>query len=157
MYNYLFYRTREKDVAEDLVSATFFKAITHLDGFDGRKGNFSAWLYRIARNTLFDYQRAKKPTNPLEDAEAILADSHVERDAINRELVRKVKDLFVQLPKEQQEIFTMRVWDDLSYAAISEIVNKSEASCRMTFHRAVAKLKELAPLAIGFFILLSIK
>lgn len=149
IYNYIFFRTRDKAVAEDLVSATFFKAIGNLGRFDGSKGNFSSWLYRIARNTLFDHYRSKKNSSPIEDFEDIIfSDEHIERETADRELVRGIKELFAQLSLEQREIITMRIWDELSYAEIADITGKSAENCKVTFHRAIVKLRELAPMAV---------
>ena len=153
IYKYLFYRTHDQEVAQDLTSTTFFKAIQSVQKFDTTKGNFSSWIYRIARNTLFDHYRTKKQTDPIEYAETIANDSNIEEETMDRELVRKVKESFSQLNENQQEIITMRIWDELSYAEIAKILGKSEASCKVAFHRATLKLKEIAPIAIIFLML----
>jgi RNA polymerase sigma-70 factor (ECF subfamily) len=153
IYNYLFYRTRDKETAEDLTSTTFFKAINGLDGFDEEKGNFSAWLYRIARNSLFDHYRTKKVTSSIEAAEEISDGSDIEASAMSRELSGKVKELLETLSDDQREIVTMRIWDELSYKEIAEVTGKKEATCKVAFHRAMAKLKEVAPLAATLLVL----
>jgi RNA polymerase sigma-70 factor (ECF subfamily) len=148
IYSYLFYRIRDKGITEDLVSTTFFKAISGLSGFDERKGNFSAWLYRIARNSLYDHFRTQKITSSIEAAEAVTDGSDVEAAAIGREFSEKARKLLELLTPVQREIVTMRVWDDMSYKEIAAITGRSEASCKVGFHRAMAKLKEVAPLAV---------
>lgn len=155
IYRYLFYRTHNREITEDLMSATFFKAIRSIRKFDIKKGNFSSWLYRIARNTLFDHYRSKKITEPIESAEHIADSENVEENTIDRELLRNVKESFAKLSEKQQEIITLRVWDELSYAEIGKMLGKSESSCKVAFYRATIKLKEIAPLAIVFFILFS--
>jgi RNA polymerase sigma factor (sigma-70 family) len=97
IYNYLFYRTRDKGITEDLVSMTFFKAISGLDKFDERRGNFSAWLYRIARNSLYDHFRTRKMTSPIEAAERVSDGSHTETMAANREFSEEVQKLLEAL------------------------------------------------------------
>jgi len=149
IYNYIFYRTRDKATAEDLVSATFLKAVANIGRFEEGKGNFSSWLYRIARNTLFDHYRSKKNASSIEDVQDFLfSDEHIESETADRELIRTIKDLFGHLTADQREIVTMRIWDDLSYAEIATITGKTEASCKVAFSRAIAKLRGLASLAI---------
>jgi RNA polymerase sigma-70 factor (ECF subfamily) len=153
IYNYLFYRTHDKEITEDLTSATFFKAINGLNGFDERKGNFSAWLYRIARNSLYDHFRANKITSSIDEMEEVSGDSDVEVETIDRELSDKVKKLLETLSSDQREIVTMRIWDDLSYKEIATAMGKSEASCKVAFHRAMTNLKKIAPVAVLLLVL----
>lgn len=153
IYRYIFYRTHDREVAEDLTSATFLKAIKNVQRFDVSKGNFSSWIYRIARNTLFDHFRTNRGSDPIEAAEDVADDTNIEREATNRELIRKVQASFGALSDDQREIVTMRVWDDLSYAEIAKVLGKSEASCKVAFYRAMVKIKQAAPLAMALMIL----
>lgn len=153
IYRYLFYRTHDRETSQDLTSAVFFKAIKNIQRFDTRKGNFSAWIYRIARNTLFDHYRTTRGSDPIESAEDVADDTNIERDAGDRELIRTVRASFGALSESQREIVTLRVWDQLSYAEIAKVLGKSEASCKVDFYRAVTKLKKLVPIAIAFLII----
>jgi RNA polymerase sigma-70 factor (ECF subfamily) len=155
IYNYIFYRTHDKAIVEDLTSITFSKAISGLSGFDERKGNFSAWLYRIARNSLYDYFRTKKITFSIELAESVSDGSDTEGAVANREFSDNVKKLLETLSADQREIVTMRIWDDLSYKEIAEVMGKSEASCKVGFHRAMVKLKKMTPLAVLILVFFS--
>lgn len=145
IYAYLFYRTRNKALTEDLVSVSFLKAINAMHRFNPQKGTFSSWLYRIARNTLYDHGRRKKPTGTWEQAEGVAADGDLNKETADRILLEKVADALSGMPQAQREVVSMRVWDGLSYAEIARILNKSEASCKMAFHRASLKLKTALP------------
>ena len=142
IYNYIFYRTRHRETAEDLVSATFLKAVNHLGRFDAGKGNFSAWLYRIARNTLYDHYRGAKATENLDDVAEPAAEGSLEYEIFIKQASGAVKENFNILSKEQREVITMRIWDGLAYSEIAEIMEKSEASCKTIFHRGMVKLRE---------------
>src|SRR3990167_9293693 len=52
IYRFVYYKTFVKEVAEDITSDVFHKALVKINSFDSSKGVFSAWLYRIARNAL---------------------------------------------------------------------------------------------------------
>ena len=150
IHEYLYYRVQHRETAEDLTSKAFMKALEKFTSFDVRKGTFSTWMYRIARNTLIDHYRADRPTADIEDVWDALRDhrADVERDADAALLLGKVDAHLAALPAVQRDIVVMRVWDGLSYAEIAEIAGKSEAACKMTFSRAVAELRKTAPFAL---------
>src|ERR1700691_2298571 len=81
IYKFLFWRTKDAQLSEDLTSSTFEKAWTSRDGFHG--GSVKAWLYRIARNTLIDYWRKKQPLY-IDDTDTL--------QAVNRPAVAELLD-----------------------------------------------------------------
>jgi RNA polymerase sigma-70 factor (ECF subfamily) len=155
IHDYLFYRCHHRETAEDLTSLTFTKALERLASFDAEKGTFSAWLYRIARNTLIDHYRAAKPETDIEDVWDLLRDgTDVAREAETAERLRQVEAHLASLPAEHRELVIMRVWDGLSYAEIAEVTGKSEAACKMAFSRTMSALRKALPLA-AFLLLLA--
>src|SRR6266498_4974885 len=60
---YLLHRLPRADVAQDITSEVFFKAMTRLHTFSWRdSATFSAWLYKIASNEIKMYYRKKERT-----------------------------------------------------------------------------------------------
>jgi RNA polymerase sigma-70 factor, ECF subfamily len=148
IYNYIFYRIRDKEVAEDLTSQSFLKALQNFHTYNEKKGTFSAWIYRIARNTLFDHFRTHRETTDIEEVFGLSAPGSIEKDAETNHDMEKVRELMKELTSEQRDIVIMRIWDGMSYKEIAEVVGKSEANCQMIFSRTVAKLREKMPLAL---------
>jgi len=60
VYGFVFRRTDDEDVAGDLTSQAFLKAMQNLNRYEFRGLPFSAWLYRIASNEVNKYYRKKK-------------------------------------------------------------------------------------------------
>lgn len=146
IYQFLYYRTFSRETAEDLVSQTFFKALRNLEKFQGE--NFSAWLYRIARNNLIDHYRTDKHNLSLETIWDLKEEKDWEIALDNKQKLEEVKKLLQKFSPEQQEIILLRVWDDLPYKEIAKILEKSEASCKMMFSRAIKELKGQMPVLI---------
>jgi DNA-directed RNA polymerase specialized sigma24 family protein len=46
------------------------------------------------------------------------------------------------LGSEKKDIFLLRIWEELSYDEIAEIVWKSSESCRQDFSRTMKKVEE---------------
>jgi len=147
IYKFIYYKTSHKETAEDLTSITFTKAFDKIKSFDD-SSNFSSWIYTIARNTVIDHYRTHKESIDIKDAWDIPDGSDIERDVDTKRKIDQVKGYLTGLTKEQQEIVIMRVWNELSYKEIAEVLGKSEASCKMTFSRAVAKIRSDVPLGI---------
>ena len=57
IYRFAYRRSGSREVAEDVTSATFEKALRGLDRFEWRDGGVRAWLYRIASHELIDHHR----------------------------------------------------------------------------------------------------
>lgn len=149
IYDFIYYRTSHKQTAEDLTSITFTKAFQNIKTFRMKDGLFSAWLFRIARNTLIDHMRTRKSTVDLEYAFNVKADQNVEREVEQKIKLDEVKNYLTKLSPEQREIVVMRLWDDLSYSEIATLTGKTEGNCKVIFSRMMQKMqKELLPLVI---------
>ncbi len=155
IYRFVYYKTFTKEVAEDIVSDVFMKALQKIHSFESAKGTFSAWLYRIARNAVIDYYRTRKTTIDIEDLLDLGTSDRTaeERDAINA--LKKVSDYLGTLNAKQREIITLRIWEERSYREIAEIVGGSEDSVKMAFSRSIRELREkCGPLALSLLYLL---
>ncbi|MEI7451605.1 MAG: sigma-70 family RNA polymerase sigma factor [Candidatus Falkowbacteria bacterium] len=141
IYNFVFYKVFSKTEAEDLVSQVFLKALKNINKFTTKEGNFSAWLYRIARNTVIDYYRSNHDNYDIEDFWDLPADDNMFNELNVKLEFGRVKDLLQKFKPVQREIIIMRLWDELSYAEIAKVLNLSETNCRMIFSRAISDLR----------------
>lgn len=155
IYRYVFYRTQHRETAEDLTSQVFLKALDRFETFDQARGTFSAWIYRIARNTLIDHFRSSRETTDIDDVWDLKSDDDVNRDAEARERIEKLKPYLQALPKDQRELLLLRLWDGLSHAEIAEITGKSEAACKTAFSRTIARLRKDVPSSILLLLILT--
>ena len=138
----IFYKTFVKEVAEDITSDVFHKALQKIQSYDTQKGVFSAWLYRIARNNVIDYYRTQKADVPLEDVFDVGFDERTSESLDAIAALDKVQTYLETLSAKQREIITLRVWEELSYKEIAAIVGGSEDSVKMAFSRSIRDLRE---------------
>ena len=144
IYDFVYFRSASKEVAEDLVSGIFIKVLERIGRFDANRGSFSSWIYRVARNHMIDAHRTNKVMSSLDGVD--LGDGGRQKEVVeDAVLFRQAAKLLDGLKTEQREIVVMRVWDELSYAEISLITGKSEAAAKMSFKRAVEHLRRIAP------------
>jgi len=148
IYNFIYYKTHHQETAEDLASQTFAKALEAIQKFKTKDGYFSAWLYQIARNTVIDYYRSKKVDYNLEDAWDMASETNIEQDLDAKQKLEEIKKKLKKFKSHERDIIIMRVWQEMSYAEIAEVVGKSEASCRMVFSRTIKQLRAEMPLSL---------
>jgi RNA polymerase sigma-70 factor (ECF subfamily) len=142
IYRFIYYKTFVKETAEDITSDVFHKAFERLHSFDSKKGVFSAWLYRIARNTVIDHYRTQKKNIPIDDIFDLATENRTieEHDALSA--LAKVEEYLKSLPARQREIITLRLWEELSYREIADIIGGTEDSVKMAFSRAIRDVRE---------------
>ncbi len=142
IYDFLYFKTFDKTLAEDLTSTTFMKAFEHYGDFRQEDGaTVKSWLYRIARNTAIDHYRTRKNQVGIEEASE-LPGAHSLADIIETKMkLDSVTEELQKLPEKDRDIIIMRVWQELSYKEIGLILDKSEASSKMAFSRAIRTLR----------------
>ncbi len=149
IFRFVYYKVFSKEIAEDIASDVFFKALTRLASFDEDKGLFASWLYRIARNSVIDHYRTSHTTETIDDAFDIGVDERTPEvlDAIAD--LKKVGEYLATLNAKQREIITLRVWEELSYREIAEVVGGTEDSVKMAFSRGIRELRDkCGPIAL---------
>jgi len=110
IYGFIYFKVQSREVAQDITSATFLKALDKIKSYDPGKGKFSSWLYQIARNKVIDYYRAKKPHIPIEDAWDLKDDTNIQADLEIKMKLEKVKEYLQKLNPAQREIIILRLW-----------------------------------------------
>jgi RNA polymerase sigma-70 factor (ECF subfamily) len=136
VYAFIARRVRDRDVAEDLTSDVFHKALANLAGFDWRGIPFAAWLLRIAANVMADrWQRLGKevPGDPPEPTTEI----NVEEVEQRARLFRAVEDL----PADQRRVIGMRFAEGKSIREIALELTKTEGAVKQLQFRGLEKLR----------------
>lgn len=142
IYRFIYIKTGNKQVAEDITQDVFLKIWQHLVDKKNIK-SFQAFIFRIARNTVIDHYRSAKQELPLEYiaesvemAEIVVsADKHMDTAILLKEIN--------QLKSEYQEVLLLRYVEDMSVEDIAQVMDKDKNNIRVTLHRALSKLKTI--------------
>lgn len=148
VYRFVWYKVQHKELAEDLTSQAFTKALEKIRSFDPDKASFKTWMLTIARNLVIDHWRTARESKDIDDAWDLATGSDTERDAEARMLVEKLQEHMKELSSDQRDIVILRVWEGMSYKEIAEAMGKSEAACKMAASRGLARLRELMPITV---------
>ena len=151
IYRFVYYKTFNKDIAWDLTSDVFVKAYEKFHQFDADKGNFSSWVYAIAKNIIVDHYRKHRETVSYSDAFDV-SDEYMTKNKIEMSVdIDAVREHIKELDGVTREVLMLRLWEDMSYKEIAEIVGKTEDNCKMIFSRSIKKLRTQMPLATFLF------
>ncbi|KKS97520.1 MAG: hypothetical protein UV73_C0008G0040 [Candidatus Gottesmanbacteria bacterium GW2011_GWA2_43_14] len=155
-----YYRIRllNKDQIEELTQEVFFRAHNRFAAFnpDSELDNpHLPWLYRIARNLLFNYRRdyfrnpeysmEELPFNLYSAAKTIEGNEYLERRTIAEEERRRFGEIFSGLPVRFQtilflEIVTRQVNEDKKNETIGKIMGIKEGAVKSLKARAFHRL-----------------
>ena len=142
IYRYLCVRAGDAADAEDLTEEVFFRAYQALGGYRERGWPFSAFLYRVAKNMLTDYYRARKPDIPLSQADARPdALRPMDEALVNREEQKLLRQAIDQLPPKYREVLILRVILELPTAVVAKWMDQTEGAIRVQLHRALEMLR----------------
>lgn len=140
VYRFVFFRVgMNKEVAEDLTSEIFMKALRAFAAYDPKKSE-SAWIHTIARNHLKNHYRDQKKTEDLDDFQ-IGYDGVKAEEEIDE--IRELKGQLAKLEKKDRRLLEMKYVQGYKYREIAEILKKSTGAVRVEAHRALKKLKQL--------------
>ena len=129
-------------LAEELTQETMYRALKSIDTFRG-DSDLRVWLCSIAKNLFFTH--CKKQKRVTQDA------AYENRKSEKKLFVQVVEDketafrihkILHELREPYKEVFSLRVFGELSFQEIGELFQKSEHWACMTYHRAKGMVQE---------------
>jgi RNA polymerase sigma factor (sigma-70 family) len=152
IYNFIFSKVLDREVAEDLFQETFIKVIKTLkNGSYNEEGKFLSWVMRISHNLIIDFFRK---TNRMPKFEASSDDYDVfqfikddspnaENTLINKQIVNDFQKLILELPLDQKEVLNMRIYRDMSFKEIAEATGVSINTALGRMRYAIINLRKM--------------
>lgn len=144
IYKYIFCLTKNHELSEEILQDTFLVAVKNIDKFE-EKAKLTTWLCAIAKNIYYKrLNKDKKITNiSVEDINTELADESFIEDSIcekesKLELIKQIQEL----EGETKNVMYLRIYAELSYEEIGEVMGKTDTWARVIFFRGKEKLKE---------------
>lgn len=141
IYRFVYHRILETPKTEDIVSDVFFKMLRSLPRIRAKsEGEFFSWLYCTAYTTLVDTSR-KADTVPLEASGHFSSKNpSYAQDIDNRDRLKQAEAYLEHFSQRDRTILTMRVWDELPYETIAEIMGESVANTKQIVSRGLKKI-----------------
>jgi RNA polymerase sigma-70 factor (ECF subfamily) len=142
VYAFIAHKVRDRDVAEDLTSEVFHKALANLRSFEWRGAPFRAWLIRIAANAVADYGKGAGRELPSgQDPFEAAAPPDLENDLEDMEHRAKLFRLVAELPSNQRRVIQGRFVEERSIREIARELGRSEGAVKQLQLRALQNLR----------------
>ena len=150
VYRYVYYRVGSSQLAEDLTSETFLRALRRLSSFTWQGRDVGAWFVTIARNLIADHYKSSRyklemTTDDVAESGAPLTQEGPENAVLeamqNKVLLEAVK----KLNPEQQECIVLRFLQGLSVAETAQAMGKNDGAIKALQYRAIRSLGRLLP------------
>lgn len=149
IFGYILKRVANLDIAKDICSETFLKALKNLWKFRWKNISFSFWLYRIANNEIANFFRKRRLVS-LEKIPELSTNSDPSTEILEAEKELKNHRDFLKLQKEiskleikYQEVITLKFFEKRKIREIAQILDKKEGTIKSLLHRGIEKLKEI--------------
>jgi len=144
IFRYLYYRTSDYHLAQDLTAEVFVRLLRHLPTYQHRHGLFRAWLFEIARNLVIDHYR-RMHRHSYTDLSDDMVDQrptpeHTTERRLNHEVLRQA---LRRLTQDQCDVIALRFLADMPIAEVAQVLNKSESAIKNLQLRGLAALQQI--------------
>ncbi len=144
VYRYIRSVSQDGSLAEEVTQETFFKALKKIDQFRD-DCDVRVWLCQIAKNTLYDHLKKQKKQllgdEKLEKTESAGGELFEEKLA-QRSQAMEIHKVLHRLSEPYKEVFSLRIFGELTFREIGMLFGKSENWARVTYYRARVKIRE---------------
>lgn len=149
IYQFIRWRVDDPAVAEDLTSEVFIKLLSALQSSAAPADSLRGWLFRVARNSMYDHYQRPVPTTSLDEALPLAADADTEAQFIRATEVERVQHALRTLAVDQQEVLILRFGQMLNLEATADSMGKSVSAIKSLQFRAINSLRRALHIAEG--------
>lgn len=136
VYAYVAYRIGEGAEAEDVVGATFERAVRYRASYDPSRGEPLPWLIGIARHVLHDaagaYETSAEPPE-------LASPENLEEESVRRLMLAAG---LARLSDRDRELVALRYGADLSARAIAGLLGTRTNAIEVALLRALRRLRD---------------
>jgi RNA polymerase sigma-70 factor (ECF subfamily) len=152
VYRYIYFRVNNAQLAEDLASETFMRALRRISSFSWQGRAFGAWLVTIARNLVVDHFKSGRYRLEIVKPDVLGADekdhdpsTSPETAALEKLTNATLLTAVKKLNPDQQECIVLRFLQGFTVAETARAMQKNEGAVKALQYRAVRTLARLLP------------
>ncbi len=148
VYRFLYYRVGSRQLAEDLTSETFMRAMKAVGRFTWQGKDFGAWLTTIARNLIADHYKSAR--SRMELTVDLVPERGPAAESSETEALAQLGDdalhqAISELSAEQRDCIVMRFLSGMTIAQTAAALDRSEGAIKQLQLRALRNLAQNVP------------
>ena len=143
VFRYVYSHLDNRSDAEDLTEEIFLRAWRALPKYDERGLPFTAFLFRVARNSLIDFYRQHKTVQSIDDIEIQSHEVGPEETVESKIENNHLKKTISGLREDYRNVLIFRFLSGLSPEETAQVMQRSVGAVRVLQHRALSALKDL--------------
>jgi len=156
IYRFIYLKTTNKEVSEDIVSEVFLSVLDNIDSFKlDSDSNFNSWIYKIAYNKIIDFYKKdeKQKTFEIWDYLDIWFEEDLNKKMENKDKLKEIFKFLKTIKPEYRDILIYKIWEDLSFKEISEITWMSLDNCKKISSRILKTINEKFIILLFIFLI----
>ena len=131
--------TRDEALAEELTAQVFFQAMKALPKFRG-DCDIRTWLCAMGKNCYLSYLRKERRMENIDELSIPDPGRSLEEQVSDRHQVMTIHRVLHTLPEPYKEVFSLRVFGQLSFEDIGSLFGRTANWACVTYHRARQKI-----------------
>lgn len=142
IYRFIYRRTEDDELAADLCSQTFFKALSGIKKFQWQGLPLAAWLYRIAGNEIKKHYRNRRTLFLIEE-DKLLADNELHDEWEALKYSDQLRAILNGLSELEVRIIELKYFEGCKFTEMSAILQMKESAIKMRLYRLLHKIKQI--------------
>lgn len=135
VYRYTLSICKNETEALDITQETFLKALNARQNFKGSSSLYT-WLCSISKNIWLNKCKKDSKFVQSEDLLDVQPEQSFEQSLENKDSALAIHKVLHILDEPYKEVFTLRVFGELSFSDIASLFSKTESWARVTYHRS---------------------
>ena len=144
IFLYVWQRIDDKEVAHDVTSQVFLKAMQNLYKYEFKGVPFASWLYRIAKSEVYTVLRKQQTQRTVNIDSVGMGDmvQEMEEDTY-AEWMPVLSAAVAELEEDDLQMVEMRFFEKRPFKEIADILDITENNAKVKTYRILEKLKKI--------------
>ncbi|MDY0321166.1 MAG: sigma-70 family RNA polymerase sigma factor [Arcobacteraceae bacterium] len=147
LYKYIYYRVKDKFVAQDILQEVFIRLYKNQDNIITNE-KIKSWLYKVATNSIIDYYRKKNINEIMSDSIENMED--IQDNSFHTEFSNCINHFITTLSFVYKDVLILHEYQELSVKEISQKLNMPIPTVKSKIQRGRQKLREALFLCCEF-------